>query len=140
MCLFLLRDEFKALNVGCALDEGLANESDEYTVFYGERAPMWVRVKATGKVGHGSRFVEDLALEKLHTVIGRFLAYRAEQKARLEKADSCLVLGDVTTLNLTVSSTCRWREARAEAHLRKQGGRGRRRPAQCHSGQRHGDV
>jgi aminoacylase len=29
--------EFKALNVGFALDEGIANPNDEFTVFYGER-------------------------------------------------------------------------------------------------------
>ena len=45
-----------------------------------------------------SRFVEDLALEKLHEVCGRFLAFRAKEKARL--CDKCL-LGDVTTVNLT---------------------------------------
>ena len=32
-------DHFKALNVGFALDEGLANPSDTCLVFYGERVP-----------------------------------------------------------------------------------------------------
>lgn len=34
---------------------GMAGAEDSYTVFYGERMPLWVRVKATGNTGHGSR-------------------------------------------------------------------------------------
>eukprot|EP01147_Barroeca_monosierra_P008554 gene8554-995_t len=30
---------FKKLNIGCALDEGLANETEKFTAFYGERVP-----------------------------------------------------------------------------------------------------
>ena len=36
---FLQSDEWKNLNVGFALDEGLANPNEEFTVFYGERMP-----------------------------------------------------------------------------------------------------
>ena len=36
---------FSKLNVGLALDEGLANETDQYSVFYGERVPWWITVK-----------------------------------------------------------------------------------------------
>lgn len=32
-------DLFKSLNAGFALDEGLANPTEAYTVFYGERVP-----------------------------------------------------------------------------------------------------
>ena len=35
--------EFNAMQpVGLVLDEGLASETDSYTVFYGERTPWWV--------------------------------------------------------------------------------------------------
>ena len=37
--------------IGCALDEGLANTEDAYTVFYGERSPWWVLVDANGPTG-----------------------------------------------------------------------------------------
>ena len=57
--------EFASLNVAVALDEGLASPSDSFTVFYGERVPWWVRIKSTGSTGHGSRFVENSAVEKL---------------------------------------------------------------------------
>uniref|UniRef100_A0A452S4I3 N-acyl-aliphatic-L-amino acid amidohydrolase n=1 Tax=Ursus americanus TaxID=9643 RepID=A0A452S4I3_URSAM len=65
MALFVERPEFQALRAGFALDEGLANPSDAFTVFYSERSTWWVRVLSTGKPGHGSRFVEDTAVEKL---------------------------------------------------------------------------
>jgi len=37
-------DDFKNLNVALALDEGLANPTDKFTVFYGERAVWWLKV------------------------------------------------------------------------------------------------
>uniref|UniRef100_A0A8C3UKT4 N-acyl-L-amino-acid amidohydrolase n=1 Tax=Catharus ustulatus TaxID=91951 RepID=A0A8C3UKT4_CATUS len=39
MEMFVKRPEFKALNVGFAMDEGLASPSDTFSVFYGERSP-----------------------------------------------------------------------------------------------------
>uniref|UniRef100_A0A8C6GYE3 N-acyl-aliphatic-L-amino acid amidohydrolase n=1 Tax=Mus spicilegus TaxID=10103 RepID=A0A8C6GYE3_MUSSI len=65
MELFVKRPEFQALRAGFALDEGLANPTDAFTVFYSERSPWWVRVTSTGKPGHASRFIEDTAAEKL---------------------------------------------------------------------------
>ena len=120
MAKFLATDVFKGLNVGLALDEGIANPGarcglgqgkprgngvvelvegifmarvstdemgvppwcctpsrrccyscssipprlmvvhrdwadDAYTFFYGERMPLWIRIRATGNTGHGSR-------------------------------------------------------------------------------------
>lgn len=101
---FVKHPTFQKLNVGLALDEGLANPSDAYTVFYGERAPWWVRVKSTGPVGHGSRFVKNTALEKLMRTISHFLTFRASQEQLLnETPHECgkKTLGDVTTINLT---------------------------------------
>ena len=62
--------EFQSLTpIGVALDEGLANpDPGMYTVFYGERAPLWILVKAEGPTGHGSRFIADTAVEKLLSV------------------------------------------------------------------------
>ena len=36
---FLKSSEWKHMNVGFALDEGLANPTNKFTVFYGERMP-----------------------------------------------------------------------------------------------------
>uniref|UniRef100_A0A8V5G462 N-acyl-aliphatic-L-amino acid amidohydrolase n=1 Tax=Melopsittacus undulatus TaxID=13146 RepID=A0A8V5G462_MELUD len=101
MEMFVQRPEFKALNVGFALDEGLASPSDTFSVFYGEKSPWWIKVKCMGSPGHGSRFISSTAAEKLHKVISSFLAFRESEKQRL-KSDSSLTLGDVTSLNLTM--------------------------------------
>jgi len=43
---FLKTEAWKALGeVGVALDEGLANPGPKTTVFYGERAPLWIVVQ-----------------------------------------------------------------------------------------------
>ncbi|XP_056000914.1 aminoacylase-1-like isoform X1 [Ostrea edulis] len=100
MAKFVQHEEFKKLNVGFALDEGLANPTEAFTVFNGERTVWWVRVKCPGKPGHGSRFIEDNAAEKVRRVINSFLSFRDEQEKKL-KTKGCLRLGDVTTVNLT---------------------------------------
>ena len=119
---FLRSEEWKELNVGFALDEGLANPLDEFTVFFGERNPwckyltqklssLWtywnffllltgVKVSCPGNPGHGSRFIEGTAAEKLRTVINRFLEFRQQEKNRMD-ANPELTLGEVTTINLT---------------------------------------
>uniref|UniRef100_A0A8C5L6Q3 N-acyl-aliphatic-L-amino acid amidohydrolase n=1 Tax=Jaculus jaculus TaxID=51337 RepID=A0A8C5L6Q3_JACJA len=100
MELFVHRPEFQALRAGFALDEGLANPTDAFTVFYSERSPWWVRVTCTGKPGHGSRFIEDTASEKLHKVMSSILAFREKEKQRLQ-SNPGLKEGAVTSVNLT---------------------------------------
>ncbi|KAL4239493.1 adenylate cyclase [Mactra antiquata] len=101
MPLFVKDESFKNLNVGFALDEGLANPTNAFTVFYGERVPWWVRVKCHGNPGHGSRFIENTAAEKLRRIINSFLDYRGMEEKKL-KSSGCLKLGDVTTVNMTM--------------------------------------
>lgn len=62
--------------------------------------PKGVKVSCPGNPGHGSRFIEGTAAEKLRHVINRFLDFRQKEKDRLEQ-DHHLTLGDVTSLNLT---------------------------------------
>uniref|UniRef100_A0A673MRQ7 N-acyl-aliphatic-L-amino acid amidohydrolase n=1 Tax=Sinocyclocheilus rhinocerous TaxID=307959 RepID=A0A673MRQ7_9TELE len=94
---FVKLPEFHKLNIGFALDEGLANPTNAYTVFYGERNPWWITVRCPGSPGHGSRFVENTAAEKLQRVINSFLEFREKEKHR-----ECFTLGDVTTVNMTM--------------------------------------
>jgi aminoacylase len=107
MAKFVEAGHIRELNVGCALDEGLANPSPGHvTVFYGERAIFWIRVRATGNVGHGSRFVKGQAVMKLLETVQKFLAFRAEQEAKFE-GHGCHhgvahKLGDLVTLNCTM--------------------------------------
>uniref|UniRef100_A0A673MVX3 N-acyl-aliphatic-L-amino acid amidohydrolase n=1 Tax=Sinocyclocheilus rhinocerous TaxID=307959 RepID=A0A673MVX3_9TELE len=98
---FVKLPEFHKLNIGFALDEGLANPTNAYTVFYGERNPWWITVRCPGSPGHGSRFVENTAAEKLQRVINSFLEFREKEKHRLNTSE-CFTLGDVTTVNMTM--------------------------------------
>lgn len=101
MEMFVKREEFRALNVGFCLDEGLANPNDAYTVFYGERGVLWFDIVCTGTAGHGARFIEDLAVEKVHKLMSSILDYREQQKKKLN-SDPKLKLGDVTSVNVNV--------------------------------------
>lgn len=100
MELFVDHPDFFALNAGITLDEGLANPTDEFSVFYGEKCVWWITVHCNGDPGHGSRFIENTAAAKLHSVINSFLNFREKEKKRLE-SNPGLTLGDCTTVNLT---------------------------------------
>ncbi|RUS26178.1 hypothetical protein BC938DRAFT_471126 [Jimgerdemannia flammicorona] len=65
MKLLIKTPEFLALNVGFALDEGISSPTENIKVFYGERAPWWVKITSTGNTGHGSQFIKDTAAGKL---------------------------------------------------------------------------
>jgi aminoacylase len=100
-------DEFKALNVGFVLDEGLASETDVFQVYYGDRACIWLQFIVKGNTGHGSRLIENTAAEKAQFILNEMLQYRAKEKERLEQSqttDKLLQLGNITTINLTKMS------------------------------------
>ncbi|KAK0138926.1 Aminoacylase-1A [Merluccius polli] len=98
---FVTHPEFQKLNIGFALDEGLANPGEAFTVFYGERNPWWITIHCPGNPGHGSRFVENTAAEKLRNIINSFMDFREKEKLRLNTSQ-CFTLGDVTTVNMTM--------------------------------------
>jgi len=102
---FVETEDFKSLNVGMALDEGLASPSEVFTVFYGERVPWWAVFKTSGRAGHGSRFIQGTAVEKLMKIVNQALEFRKEQEQKLGEGcrhGMAKKLGDVVTLNLTV--------------------------------------
>ena len=45
---FVVSQEFKKLNIGLALDEGLASPTEEIPVYYGERNVYWVKFNVAG--------------------------------------------------------------------------------------------
>ncbi|KAI2650120.1 Aminoacylase-1A [Labeo rohita] len=87
---FVKHPEFHKLNIGFALDEGLANPTNAYTVFYGERNP-W---------DHSSLSRKSRSWFK-RRVINSFLEFREKEKHRLN-TNECFTLGDVTTVNMTM--------------------------------------
>ncbi|KAF2350463.1 N-acyl-L-amino-acid amidohydrolase [Trinorchestia longiramus] len=98
---FVKMPEFRDLNVGFALDEGYANPTENFSLFYGERTVWWVLVKCAGQPGHGSQFLTNTAGEKLQKVVNNFLNFRTEQQQKLEQNPD-LQLGDVNSCNLTM--------------------------------------
>ena len=117
-------DEFKALNIGFVLDEGimkiriklnikifflkgLASDNDTFQVHYGTRSVMWVEFTIKGNTGHGSGLIKNTASEKVQFITNEMLSYRTREQQRLKESqtsDKPLQLGDITTINLTKMS------------------------------------
>ncbi|XAR73080.1 Aminoacylase [Bertholletia excelsa] len=72
-------DIFKKMNVGVVLDEGLASPDENYRVFYAERCPWWLVIKATGAPGHGAKLYDNTAMENLLKSIESVRRFRAAQ-------------------------------------------------------------
>lgn len=110
MAAFLDSTLYKSLpGIALALDEGLASTTDVFSVFYGERLPWWVEVTARGPTGHGSRFIENTAVEQLLEFAQKAMEFRSGQRSLLglDEHSNCAhaaakkTLGDVTSLNIT---------------------------------------
>ncbi|XP_050428200.1 aminoacylase-1-like [Adelges cooleyi] len=97
---FVKTPEFSALNIGFALDEGLASPDDSYALYYGERTLWQTVIKCTGTPGHGSLLHENTAGEKLRFIIDKFMNWRECEKLRLKNGN--LGPGDITSINLTI--------------------------------------
>ncbi|KAJ8716809.1 hypothetical protein PYW07_003436 [Mythimna separata] len=100
MAEFVKTDAFKALNVGFALDEGLASPTQEFLLYNGERDIWHMNVICPGKSGHGSMLLPDNSGEKLRYMIDKLMDLRAASKKQLADNPG-LTIGDVTTVNLT---------------------------------------
>lgn len=101
MKLFVSTEAFRKLNVGFALDEGIASPDEVFPVFYGERSVWRVEFVCNGTTGHGSLLPSHTAGEKLRHIVNRMMDLRAEQVQRLSNNPEYTV-GDVTTVNLTM--------------------------------------
>ena len=51
MAKFVESEDFRALNVSVALDEGIPSPTNKISVCYGEREPWWLTVHAEGPAG-----------------------------------------------------------------------------------------
>ncbi|EDW03378.1 GH11206 [Drosophila grimshawi] len=97
---FVETEEFRALNVGFGLDEGLASPTADFPVFYAERSVWRLTFKISGTAGHGSLLLPNTAGEKFQYILDKMMQLRKQQVARLENNPE-LKIGDVTTINLT---------------------------------------
>ncbi|XP_054729612.1 aminoacylase-1-like [Anastrepha obliqua] len=93
--------EFKKLNVGFCLDEGIASVNETFSLFYAERSLWHVHFIISGTAGHGSLLHKNTTGQKLHYILNKLMEFRKHEEDRLE-SDSSLMLGDVTTINLTI--------------------------------------
>lgn len=76
---FVQSKEFEEMNVGFVMDEGQASPSDEFRVFYADRSPWHVTIKATGSPGHGSRMYDHSAWENLMISVEMITKFRDSQ-------------------------------------------------------------
>ncbi|XP_053949820.1 aminoacylase-1-like [Anastrepha ludens] len=93
--------EFKKLNVGFCLDEGIASVNETFSLFYAERSLWHVHFIISGTAGHGSLLLKNTAGQKFHYILNKLMEFRKQEEDRLEN-DSSLTIGDVTTINLTI--------------------------------------
>ncbi|KAM0049167.1 putative N-acyl-aliphatic-L-amino acid amidohydrolase [Helianthus debilis subsp. tardiflorus] len=70
---------FDEMNVGIVLDEGLASVDGHYRLFYAERCPMWLVIKAVGAPGHGAKLYDNTAMENLLKSVESVRRFRASQ-------------------------------------------------------------
>ncbi|XP_022814277.1 aminoacylase-1-like isoform X2 [Spodoptera litura] len=77
---FVKTKQFKALNIGFALDEGLTSSDDTLIATYIDRRPWQMEFTVHGEGGHGSSIAEETAAEKLHKLMDTIMAYRENQK------------------------------------------------------------
>ncbi|EDW42721.1 aminoacylase-1 [Drosophila sechellia] len=98
---FVSSEEFKSLNIGFSLDEGISSPTSEFPVFYAERTLKGVIFKISGSAGHGLLLMPNTAGEKLSYITSKMMEFRASQLKRLNDNPE-LQIGDVTTINLTI--------------------------------------
>lgn len=97
--MFAASEEFRQLNVGFMLDEGQASPTDEFRVFYADRVPWRLIVKARGQPGHGARMYDNSAIENLMKTVEAVVRFRDSQfdlvKAGLKAASEVISLNPV---------------------------------------------
>ncbi|XVE49627.1 hypothetical protein DITRI_Ditri01bG0096800 [Diplodiscus trichospermus] len=72
-------DVLKNMNVDIVLDEGLPSSDENYRLFYAERTPWWLVIKATGAPGHGAKLYDNSAMENLFKSIESIRRFRSSQ-------------------------------------------------------------
>ncbi|WVZ92211.1 hypothetical protein U9M48_038294 [Paspalum notatum var. saurae] len=94
---FVSSKEFKDMNVGLVLDEGLASPGEEYRVFYAERSPWWLTIKAKGAPGHGAKLYDGSAMETLMKSVEAIRRFRTSQFDLVKSGEKAE--GDVVSVN-----------------------------------------
>uniref|UniRef100_A0A2A4K8E3 N-acyl-aliphatic-L-amino acid amidohydrolase n=1 Tax=Heliothis virescens TaxID=7102 RepID=A0A2A4K8E3_HELVI len=98
---FVKTDEFKALNVGFALDEGLPSSDDSLVATYVDRRPWQMEFTIHGKGGHGYTMPVGSAMEQTYKFISLVMAYRETQK-QIANSVKTSDYGEYTSVNINM--------------------------------------
>uniref|UniRef100_A0A0D6R0C4 Uncharacterized protein n=1 Tax=Araucaria cunninghamii TaxID=56994 RepID=A0A0D6R0C4_ARACU len=98
-----------SLNVGFVLDEGQASPNEYYRVFYADRIPFKLIIKASGAPGHGSKLYDNSALENLRKSMEVIARFRSAQfdlvKAGLAEHGEVIAVNPVYVKSGTLTPT-----------------------------------
>lgn len=98
---FVHTDDFRQMNIGFFLDEGLSSEKDGFIALYAERTTFATIFEISGESGHGALPLENTVGEKARYILDRMMNMRDVENNRL-KANESLPVGNTTTINLTM--------------------------------------
>jgi len=95
---------FRNMNVGFALDGGMASVDEKFLLFYGEKSTWEVEIKCVNTVHTGLPMMTPIesAGAKFRYILDHFMNHRAfeqDRQSRLKSWDDTLSM--VTTINLT---------------------------------------
>ncbi|CAA7024490.1 unnamed protein product [Microthlaspi erraticum] len=76
---FAASSDFAELNVGFAMDEGQASPGDEFRVFFADRTPWELVIRAEGLPGHGAKLYDNGAMENLMKSVELISKFRETQ-------------------------------------------------------------
>jgi acetylornithine deacetylase/succinyl-diaminopimelate desuccinylase-like protein len=76
----LFEDVGVVLNEGGGIRLGAEGKVQSYSVSVAEKAPLWLRLTATGTPGHGATPGRDEAVNKLVLALGRLITYQSPIK------------------------------------------------------------
>lgn len=79
MAKFAASSDFTELNVGFAMDEGQANPGDDFRVFFADRTPWELVIRAEGIPGHGAKLYDNGAMENLMKSVELISKFRETQ-------------------------------------------------------------
>ncbi|XP_041971985.1 aminoacylase-1-like [Aricia agestis] len=96
---FIKTDEFKSLNVGFVMDEGLASPDDTLYATYVDKRPWQMEITIHENSGHPSSLPEKDIVTKLQTLLNMTANFRKDQ-VEIKKALQPLDFGSYGTLNI----------------------------------------
>eukprot|EP00190_Bangiopsis_sp_CCMP1999_P003519 CAMPEP_0198734230 /NCGR_PEP_ID=MMETSP1475-20131203/51211_1 /TAXON_ID= ORGANISM="Unidentified sp., Strain CCMP1999" /NCGR_SAMPLE_ID=MMETSP1475 /ASSEMBLY_ACC=CAM_ASM_001111 /LENGTH=440 /DNA_ID=CAMNT_0044497661 /DNA_START=68 /DNA_END=1390 /DNA_ORIENTATION=+ len=78
MAKFVESQEFKDLNVGFAMDEGLPRTGKVFNVYYAERSTWKLRIRVQGEAGHSATLPRQTAANRLLEILNRAMSVRSD--------------------------------------------------------------